>query len=100
MVICWQAGRRCVREEMLRCLQHQSISLKLLTETESKSPDYPHSIRFGKKRISGGYKNSLEKQVFAGDLGSVSVSIFSSSCYGVANSAASLLVHSGWVLVV
>ena len=42
----------------------------------------------------------LGKQVFAGDLGSISVSIFSSSCYGFANSTAALFVHSGWVLVV
>jgi len=76
-------------------LQNQSISLKILTEIEPKSPDYPHSIRFLVKTHFRWIQKLAWKQVFAGDLGSISVSIFNSSCYGFANSTAPLLVHSG-----
>jgi len=63
--------------------------------------DYPHSIRFlMETHLRWIQKLAWESKLLPANSGSIRVSIFSSSCYGFANSTAPLPAHSGWVWVV
>jgi len=79
----------------------RAFRCKMLTSMEPEFAGLPTFDSFSDENASQvGTNPCFGSKDLPANSGPIDVSIFSSSCYGFANSTAPLLVHSGWVLVV